>query len=70
MANLGIMERARKLLDAKGDGVWSHEVQKRRSTNASDAKRPTGTTRALRPAVHSAFSPSSQSLVRVDWQPV
>jgi len=39
MTNLGIMERARKLLDAAGRRAWKQEVKNRRATGASNPKR-------------------------------
>jgi hypothetical protein len=36
MTNLGIMERARKLLDAAGRRAWKQEVKNRRATGASN----------------------------------
>jgi hypothetical protein len=38
MTNLGIMERARKLLDAAGRCAWKHELKNRRATEAFNTK--------------------------------
>ncbi len=68
MTLLEIVEPARTLLDRAGRCAGKQEVKRRRATGASIAKRTTKTTRALHPTVHSAFSPSLDSSVRVDLQ--
>ena len=47
MTNLGIMERARKLLDAAGRRAWKQEVKNRRVTGASNAKRSNDTAQSI-----------------------
>jgi hypothetical protein len=47
MTNLGIMERARKLLDAAGRRAWKQEVKNRRATGASHTKRSNHTAQSI-----------------------
>jgi hypothetical protein len=47
MTNLGIMERARKLLDAAGRRAWKQEVKNRRATGASHTKRRNHTPQSI-----------------------
>ena len=47
MTNLGIMERARKLLDAAGRRAWKQEVKNKRATGASNAKRSNDTAQSI-----------------------
>jgi len=47
MTNLGIMERARKLLDAAGRRAWKQEAKNRRATGASHTKRTNHTAQSI-----------------------
>jgi hypothetical protein len=47
MTNLGIMERARKLLDAAGGRAWKQEEKNRRATRASNPKRSNDTAQSI-----------------------
>ena len=47
MTNLGIMERARKLLDAAGRRAWKQEAKNRRATGASHTKRSNHTAQSI-----------------------
>jgi len=47
MTNLGIMERARKILDAAGRRAWKQEVKNRRATGASNPKRSNDTAQSI-----------------------
>jgi hypothetical protein len=47
MTNLGIMERARKLLNAAGRRAWKREVKNRRATEASNTKRSNDAARSI-----------------------
>jgi hypothetical protein len=47
MANLGIMEKARKLLDAAARRAAKQDVENRRTTGASSSKRGNDTTQSI-----------------------
>ena len=47
MTNLGIMERARKLLDAAGRRAWKQDLKNRRATGASNPKRSNDTAQSI-----------------------
>jgi hypothetical protein len=47
MTNLGIMERARKLLDAAGRRTWKQEVKNRRATGASNTMRSNDSAKSI-----------------------
>ena len=47
MTNLGIMERARKLLDAAGRRAWKREVKNRRAAATSNTKHSNDTAQSI-----------------------
>ena len=47
MTNLGIMERARKLLDAAGRRAWKEEVKNRRAVGTCNAKHSNDTAQSI-----------------------
>ena len=47
MTNLGIMEQARKLLDAAGRRAWKQEVKDRRAAGPPNAKRTNDTAQSI-----------------------